>query len=592
MNYFSELKRRNVFKVAIAYLMLSWLILQIIDVLTPALFLPEMLMRVVFVVLAMVFPVILIITWAFELTPDGFKKTDEVDADESIRKTTGQKINYAIIGFLVLVIGFQFWMNTDTPDTERANTIAVMPFADMSPDGSQEYFGDGIAEEILNVLVGIDELTVTSRTSSFAFKDQNLLTPAIAEQLKVNYILQGSIRSTGDRVRVTAQLIDVDADSQMWSDTYDRDLTDIFAIQDEISRSIAEALRIELVGGTPLKIASTENMEAYELYLQGHELFLARDSGLSQALELLERAVELDENFAEAWAELAFVIFDGRLFDTDFEIERSLAIEAANRAISLDPNLSQAWAAKGQIFLWQQQFLDSEIALRRALELNPNNETARFYLGVVFQHVGSFDRAIEAMERAIELNPNTAVYYSALSNTIHMNGDIENALTVADKVYNEMEFDPPYAFGAILAVANNELERAIEELINFYEYEYNLSGEEIAAKLAIYVNAYFDPSTREEALEFLKNDIVDGNTVPGMVYLMLQDGEMIIDYFDNRDAYSGGYFSRLYYPLSRPLFKQKVVRDYFIKIGLLEYWKINQFPSFCRPIGDDDFECE
>ena len=277
MSLFTELKRRNIFKVAMAYLALGWVVVQVTDMAVPALNLPESLNSIVFYLGVIGFPFAMLFTWAFELTPDGIKKTAEVEEVESISATTGQKMNYAIIGLLIIAVGFLLYDRGAEQEPEEiiladiANTIAVLPFEDLSADGTQDYFGKGMAEEILNVLVSVDELDVASRTSAFALKDQNLLIPEIAERLNVNYIVEGSIRSDGDNVRITAQLIDVAAARHLWSDTYDRELTSIFAIQDEISVAIADALKVELIGDA-LGDVPTQNMEAYGLFLQARRL--------------------------------------------------------------------------------------------------------------------------------------------------------------------------------------------------------------------------------------------------------------------------------------------------------------------------------
>lgn len=512
MNYFSELKRRNVFKVAIAYLMLSWLILQIVDVLTPALFLPEMLMRIVFVVLAMVFPVILIITWAFELTPDGFKKTLEVEADESILKTTGQKINYAIIGFLILVIGFQFWMNVDSANTDHENTIAVMPFTDMSADQSQEYFGDGIAEEILNLLVPIDELDVTSRTSSFALKGQNLLAPEIATQLDVNYIVEGSIRRDGNNVRVTAQLIDVENDTHLWSETYDRELVSIFAIQDEISTAITNALQVELIGGEIVREVPTQNMDAYALYLQGHQLFIKRGYvELISAIELLEQAVTLDPEFAEAWADLG----GSRALIPAFSAElmsdyASIAFEAVNMAISLEPSSGQAWAVKGyiheQLFEWKL----ADVAHKHAVELNPSNETAWLWLAGHYLETGDLPNAEVAIRRAIEIAPNTSINNGFLGRILLAQGRIDEAKPVVELAIN-LGWGPSNDEKANIALLENDPELAIEAMTSFGNYNPTFN-KDVPIKEA--VEAYFNPVGRDQVIASLRELSANGMNIP------------------------------------------------------------------------------
>jgi TolB-like protein len=258
VSYFlEELKRRNVFKVGAAYLVVSWLILQLVQSVREPLGLPEWTDAFFIVLLSVGLPMALLFAWAFELTPDGVKKTKEVDKETSVTANTGRKLNYAIIATLAIALAYSVFDRVNQPDsveiTEATDTvaaeqgigntsIAVLPFVDMSSDQDQEYFSDGISEELLNVLAKIPELRVAARTSSFQFKGQNVDIGNVAEQLNVDHVLEGSIRKADTRIRITAQLIRADTGYHLWSETYDRELTDIFGIQDEISAAIVAAL--------------------------------------------------------------------------------------------------------------------------------------------------------------------------------------------------------------------------------------------------------------------------------------------------------------------------------------------------------------
>ena len=299
------------------------------------------------------------------------QETSLEDADHKpIKKKTNNNLKflYVIIGILILIVGTLFLKSGPTETITQSTTssinapysIAVMPFADLSEAGNQEYFGDGISEEILNMLTTVSQLSVTSRTTSFSLKGQNFSTPEIANKLGVNYIVEGSVRSSGNRIRITAQLIDAQNDIHMWSENYDRELNDIFAIQDEISLAIADALKVELVGNILNEDVPTQNMEAYALYLQGHQYFLNRGMGdeierisnLKSSNLLLEQAVSIDPSFAEAWADLAaaYVVLPSYFPDEiSFNAIADKAADAANKAIALQPNSSQAWTIKGFI---------------------------------------------------------------------------------------------------------------------------------------------------------------------------------------------------------------------------------------------------
>jgi TolB-like protein len=308
---FAELKRRNVFKVASVYLIASWLVLQIITVLTPYLKLPALFGTIVTVVLIVAFPFACIFAWVFELTPEGVKLSKDVQRDESISHETGSKINFILVVSLLLALAYISYEKVfNQPNAEtKTLSIAVLPFADMSSDKSQEYFSDGIAEEILNSLASLPQLHVIARTSSFQFKDAKQDIRNIAAALGVNYLLDGSVRKDKSTLRVTAQLIDAVTGSPIWSESYDRKLADIFALQDELTFAITQALKLNLLPEqVKVEQGMTSNQQAYDLFLQGRELSYQRNpQALQRAVSFLEQAIALDPNFALAKAQLYIV---------------------------------------------------------------------------------------------------------------------------------------------------------------------------------------------------------------------------------------------------------------------------------------------
>jgi TolB-like protein len=270
-----------VFRVAFVYLLASWLILQIADLITPILGVPEWSSKLIFLLLILGFPFALILAWAYEMTPDGLKKEKNVDRDESITKETGRKIDFMIIGALVLALVYSVVFRNPGADFDRAispipvvaedgiRSIAVLPLVNMSSDKETDYFSDGLAEELLNLLAKVDSLRVAARTSSFAYKGQNQNIQEIGKELNVGYLLEGSVRRSGDKVRITTQLVSVADGFHLWSETYDGELTDIFALQDEIATAVVKALRIELLDEeiSPDRVAI--NPAAYDLFLRG-----------------------------------------------------------------------------------------------------------------------------------------------------------------------------------------------------------------------------------------------------------------------------------------------------------------------------------
>ncbi len=315
MSFITELKRRNVFKVASVYLLTTWLILQIIAVISPTLNLPLMFGTITTVILFLGFPIACIIAWAFELTPEGMKFTKDVNKEDSIRHETGQKLNSSLMAVIVLLLGFILYdkfFNFPKNETEEVS-IAVLPFQDMSPDNSQEYFGDGIAEEILNSLARLNKMLVISRTSSFKFKETKEDIREIGKLLNVNYVLEGSVRKDKDTFRITAQLIEVSSGTHLWSQTYDKKLNSIFAMQDELTYAITQALKLNLLPNeVKAEAGMTTNHQAYDLFLKGRDISYQRNNkAINESRSLLEQAISLDSQFNMAKAQLFMTLYLG-----------------------------------------------------------------------------------------------------------------------------------------------------------------------------------------------------------------------------------------------------------------------------------------
>jgi TolB-like protein len=317
LSFLGELKRRNVFRVAGVYAVVGWLLVQVAASLEEAIGLPAWFDGLVVALLAIGFPIGLIFAWAFELTPDGIKRTAAVDAAESVTAQTGSKLDIVLVLALLMFTGAMLlpkFFSADqlpgivTGSSAAAASIAVLPFADLSPDSNQEYFADGISEELLNVLAKVNGLKVAGRTSSFAFKGRNEDLREIGRVLDVAHILEGSVRSQGDKVRVTAQLIQVSDGFHLWSETYDGDLSDIFAVQDDIASRILVALKGQLqVEEAPI-VAPVQraNVTAYGLFLEARDLIFSRDpANMERALTLLDEAISIDPGYAPAYASRA-----------------------------------------------------------------------------------------------------------------------------------------------------------------------------------------------------------------------------------------------------------------------------------------------
>ncbi len=421
----SELKRRNVFRVAVLYGIVAWVLIQVVDVVMPRLGIPEWGITLVIVLLAIGLPIALIFAWAFELTPEGIKRTREVDPDTSITPHTGHKLNHLIIGVLGIAVTYLlvdkfFLEDTTDPGASQVQvvempsltSIAVLPFVDMSPDKDQEYFTDGISEELLNLLAKIQDFKVAGRTSSFAFKNKNEDLRVIGEKLGVATILEGSVRKQKDQIRVTAQLVKVDDGYHLWSDTYDRKLDDVFAIQDEIATEVVSALKHKLLGAEDKAVLAsaprTRNTEAYTAYLRGkHVMRVRNEENLYIALREFRHATSVDPEFAPAWASVAnaytlLANYEYRLADEVLPLAR----DAVEKALSLDPQLSEAWAAKGLLLKQENAGSEEAIAvLEKAVALNPSDAQTLMWLGTDLQRAGRYEEADATLTRAYEIDP-------------------------------------------------------------------------------------------------------------------------------------------------------------------------------------------
>ena len=390
MSFFVELKRRNVFRVGIAYLIGSWLLAQIADLLIDNIGAPDWVMKTLFVMLALGFPLSLFFAWAFEMTPDGVKRESEIDRSQSITNVTGRKLDRSIIFVLVLALGYFAWdkfsaqSQTVTPveptiveEVAIDKSIAVLPFVNMSADANNEYFSDGLSEELLNLLAKVDGLKVAARTSSFKFKKSEADIGEIGRQLNVATVLEGSVRRSGNHARITAQLIKVDDGFHLWSETYDRELDNIFEVQDEIAKAIVDALKLPLLGhdAKPLtSTATTDNFEAYDLYLLGrHHARVYSEEDFNRAIEYYLRAIEIDPSFAAAYSGLA----DGYIFLSDFGNmpqgeAYQLARSAAEKALAIDPDSPEAHTSMGLLLNSLRHSGEAETHFLNALEVNPN----------------------------------------------------------------------------------------------------------------------------------------------------------------------------------------------------------------------------
>ena len=430
MSFIKELKRRNVFRVAIAYAIAAWLLIEVSATTFPMLRLPEWAATLVAALLIIGLPVALIFAWAYELTPEGIKKEKDVVRSESITHMTGRKLDFIIIGVLAIVIAFlladKFFLSesTKTSDSEiiaSGRSIAVLPFVNISSNKEQEYFSDGITEEILNALAAVKELKVAGRTSSFAFKGQNQDLRRIGASLGVEHILEGSVRKSGSTVRITAQLVQVEDGFHMWSQTYDRELTDVFAIQDEIAAEILKQLKARLIDEErEVLVSQRTDPEVYDRYLLARQRIYGRTrQTIELAVELLDQAIAIDPNYAPAYAQrgIAALLLSERNYGTISEAE---AQEQGKRfiesALKMDPQLAEAWAGLGLYHANRPAEHEQAIeALVKALSINPNLIDANNWLYIALLESGNARDALELVEKMTQRDP---LYRPAFANAV------------------------------------------------------------------------------------------------------------------------------------------------------------------------------
>ena len=441
MTLFAELKRRNVFRVAILYLVASWLIIQVADVGVSLLDLPAWTGRLVFLLLLIGFPLVLLFSWAYEITPDGLKRERDVPRDQSITDATARKLNAAVIVLLVLALAGLITdrLVPETTHQEAAVTvpadpgpgdtsIAVLPFVNMSADKDNEYFSDGLSEELLNLLARIPELQVAARTSAFSFKNSDAGIEEIATRLNVAHVLEGSVRKSGDEIRVTAQLINAADGYHLWSETWDRQLTDVFTIQDEIAAAVVDSLRVTLLGETPK--SRVTDPEAYSLYLKSLSAANQRSGeSMSEAVQLLTQALAIDPQYAEAWVELGVVqnnrVGSGLVAPAEgFELARA----AAERALKIDPSMARAMASLAWTAMyWDWDFGKAARLLAEARRLAPGNASVLNTYAALTGVFGRRQSMTSLYEEALARDPVSISVLANLSGTYVTSGRLDDA---------------------------------------------------------------------------------------------------------------------------------------------------------------------
>ena len=441
MNLFEELKRRNVFRVGIAYLAMSWVLLQITDVIAPILVLPDWLARAVLFVLAIGFPLVLLLAWAYELTPDGIKAEKDIDRSKAGSTVTRPWASRLIIVFLAIAVVL---LLTDRFTDNESITIVVLPLNNLMNDPDQAYFVEGMHEALITELSKIEALNVISRTSALKYRESTKSLPEIARELGVDMVVEGSVLRAGNTVRITAQLIDGSNDRHLWADNFDRELVDILVLYSDVTREIVDQIRVKITPQDEARLTSAHplNAEAYERYLKGwYKCDTWNSLDMIRGIELMKESIELDPDSALVHAGLALCLQYAAFFDYLQPLKiTEQARAAAQRAVELDDGLAEARVALAGVHYYLEFDLpQAESELRRALELNPGNHQALIHSSWMLGEAGRVDEAVAYTEQAIELDPYSAVAHNALGQIYYLARDYERSIRAYEKA---LELDP------------------------------------------------------------------------------------------------------------------------------------------------------
>jgi adenylate cyclase len=594
MSFVSELNRRNVTRVGAAYGVAAWLLLQVVDVVLPVIEAPEWVAKSLLLLLAIGCPIALIFAWAFELTSEGLKFERDVDRSSSITANTGRKLDFVIIGILsvalvIFAVDKFIWQKSPVEETaSQKRSIAVLPFANMSGDSEQLFFSDGITEEILNSLVRVKGVSVASRTSSFKYRGDVTSIPDIAEELGVLFILEGSVRRSGNQLRITAQLIDAEADRHLWSETYDRQENEIFEIQSDIANAIAKAIQTEMGIDVSANISTrklTEDMNAYDLYLKG-QLALQRRSRIQDVLDSVdyfEQAVALDPEFADAWAYLsaAYATAPSWTLENDLAQFIELSERAADRALALDPDQALAYLVKASNVVGEQPYdLSAGLTMYElAIEKDDANPLAHNWQGIQLLLAGYIDEGIAAQQRCLEIDPLYTNCLAHLSLAYHIQGRHELAGQTTDALW-EVWSDSLDTSLAVWLLLEGERRAAIITAANADGLE--------GAPYYDWILALENPDDDHSVAYQRFQDWAASASADLGIYpqLRIAFGDYAgIDLIAQQEAWYWLPPFRNYRTSDE--FKD-AIRDY----GFYALWKENGFPTMCRPIGTDDFECD
>jgi TolB-like protein len=599
MSFVAELKRRKVFKVGAAYLVVAWVLVQAVSIGFPAFDAPPWALRVFILLSLLGFPVALVMAWVFDLTPDGMRLDPNV---------TGNKRVFAVASlFVVLALGWYFYGqpsfrkgDASTPTAyplaavpAPKNSIAVMAFDDLSPAHDQEYFSDGMSEEILNALARLKGLQVIGRSSSFEYKGKNIGAKQVGQALGVAHLLQGSVRRQGDRLRITASLVRTRDGTQEWVQSYDGTLADVFALQESCARDIAAQLKVTLAAGELVAKAS-DSPQAYALFVEAQTLVNRRfGDSLPRAIALLQQATAIDPKFARAWSKqaVAYAVLS-QYTGGDWAAHWKLSDEAARRALALDANDAEAYAAISYNAFSQRRYVAMVEPMRRALELDPDNSSVAFWAANESSAMGRTTDArnrLDAMLARDPGNPLLLFYQSFMLWRLH---DVPGTLEMVRRIGNDQY---PYAQMMLAqhSASVGQVEAAVAQDVSAYTQRGSFTPAQLET---IFRGVIQGEAYRPAALDVLKTRPKD-DWVPTLLLELGESARSFDEFEQGKSGLSDAYLNWLWQPeaWSKKARQDPAFQGFAKRMGLVDYWKQFGWPDLCKPapaLGPDAFTCQ
>lgn len=625
MNLLAELRRRNVLRMAGLYLVGAWLVVQVAATLLPVFEAPAWVMKALVAMLAIGFVAALVVAWVFELTPEGLKRDVEVPALGSFAPQTARRMDRMMIIALSLALAFfafdRFVLAppraapdskaTEAPaapsasgppavQAEPAKSIAVLAFANMSADQDNEYFSDGVAEEILNALARVDDMKVAGRTASFYFKGRSETLSVIGATLGVAYVLEGSVRKQGERLRISAKLLRVSDGVEMWADTYDGTDADVFALQESIARQVTSALKVALNAGQQSQLvnAGTTNPEAYSLYLQATSIFNRRDrTRFLEAIAALQRAVTIDPRFARAFARLAsmYVVLPSYT-DADPRESHEQVMRYAAEALALDAGSAEAWAARGSsLRKFRETQVESHDAFAEAMRLDPDDANARFWYGLSLLTTGYRSRGTEQIERALALDPMLPNALRWRGMLYLQDGDLARAKPLLQRAFDLGLVNTANSLAEV-AMAEGDPETSLRLWVaGTMGLDYHMTPEELTL---VHRGVFGDAEARRAGVAALQQNLArlgDNKALPTSPLYLFRLGEPAMGLAVLRERQAGDSIDTLNWIWTKQGLPIRVLPEFALFLRdyhFPELWDKYGLPDACRKDTNGDYHCD